>query len=516
MKKHNNAVIAFIKSHYILVGIAVLAIAGIAYSVSGGNGTKTELYTVKTADVVQKVIVNAKTKPVNSVDLAFETTGAVRSVSVDVGSRVVAGQVLVSLDQSRTYADILKAEANLASENARLDELKSGTRPEEILIAQTGVANAELVLSDARDNMSAKIMDAYSRSDDSIKNIADQFFSNPRSISPQFNLFVPRSELREELNTERALMERSLDEWRLVTSDMSVAGIAKSEANLVSVSQFMEKIAEAINAQTESVGLTQTTLNTYKSSVSSARTTLSTTFSALVAAKEKLNNAESSLTIAKNNLSLKESGNTPQAIRAQEARVMQASADLQYRKSELGKMTLRSPQSGVVTVRNIRTGEIATAGAPVISVISDNNLELESNISEISIGRVSLGNKVSITFDAFPGELFAGTVTYIEPAETVVDGVVNYKVTVAFNEKYSQIKSGLTSKLEIITEQKPGVLVIPQYSVLEEEGKVYVLKQTGKEFVKTEVVLGLKGQDGTVEVLSGLVAGDMISMSVSK
>jgi type IV secretory pathway VirB9-like protein len=77
--------------------------------------------------------------------------------------------------------------------------------------------------------------------------------------------------------------------------------------------------------------------------------------------------------------------------------------------------------------------------------------------------------------DAFPGEKFSGTVSYIDPGETLLDGVVNYKVTIAINksDKTSLIKSGLTTNLEIITNTKSGVLRVPVYSV--KDGKV--LKQ---------------------------------------
>jgi len=516
MKRHSKNIIGFIKSHYILFSIGVIALAGIGFAVSGGNGTNAELYTVKTADVIQKVIVNGKTKPVNSVELAFETNGIVRSVSVNIGSRVSVGQVLVSLDQGRVYADLLKAEANVASENARLDEIKLGTRPEEIVIAKTEVANAELVLSDAKNNISTKLTDAYNKSDDAIKNIADQFFSNPRSVSPQFNLTTPRAGLKEELNVGRVQMEKLLSEWTTITEDTSLFGVAKSEVNLLAVSSFMDKIAEAINTQTESNNLSQATITSYKTAVATTRSSLNSALGAIITAKEKLNTSHSSLTVAQNNLALKENGSTPQAIKTQEAKVLQAIADVQYKKTEIAKMTLRSPQNGVVTVKDIQPGEIASAGKAVISVISDNNLELESNVSEISIAKITVGDMVAISFDAFPGEAFSGTVTYIEPAETIVDGVVNYKVRVAFSEKYSQVKSGLTSKLEIVTEEKKAVMVIPQYSVITESDKTYVMKQAGQEFIKTEIVLGLKGQDGTVEVVSGLAIGDVINMSISQ
>jgi len=515
MKKYIQKITGLIKNHYIISGVVLLVLIIIIFS-AGGNGTKDELFIVKQDNVVQKVIVNGKTKPVNSVNLAFETNGTVKSVFVDVGSSVTLGQNLIALDQGEAYADLLKAQANLETVKARLDEIKTGTRPEEIIIAKTEVANAEIVLSDAKNNISTKVLDSYGKSDDAVRNVADQFFTNPRSANPQFSLFVPRANLREELNSGRAEMEILLNEWKNILSDTSKEGIAKSENNLIKVSLFMDKVGEAINAQTVSSDISQTTLTAYKTSVATTRTALVTAITSLGTAKEKLNSAEASLTVAKNNLSLKESGSTPQAIRAEEAKVLQAEADVRYKEVQLSKMTLRSPQNGVVTIKSVNPGETVTPGKAVISIISPSNLELESNVSEISISKVAVGNKVNVSFDAFPGKVYYGTVTYIEPAETIIDGVVNYKVTVAFSDKYPEIKSGLTSKLEILTDTREAVLVVPQYAVITEDGKTFVLKQFGKDFMKTEVTLGLSGQNGVVEVLSGLSQGDVVNMSVSK
>jgi HlyD family secretion protein len=164
-----------------------------------------------------------------------------------------------------------------------------------------------------------------------------------------------------------------------------------------------------------------------------------------------------------------------------------------------------------VTKKDVEVGEIVTAGKNVISVISDSDLEIEANVSEINIGKVAVGNPVVITMDAFPGEKFSGTVSYIDPGETLLDGVVNYKVTIAINksDKTSLIKSGLTTNLEIITNTKSGVLRVPVYSV--KDGKV--LKQvapTSKEFVESPVTLGVVGGDGYAEAVSGVNEGDVI------
>ncbi len=487
MKKYTEKVKNFVKKHYIISGLIALVLLFVIYKIfASGNGKK-ELFTVKRADVIQKVIVNGKTKSVHAVDLAFDVSGTVTSAYVDIGSRVTPGQALVSLDSASLNADLLKAKANLLSDQAKLDELKKGTRPEEIAVYQTQVNNAQVTLSDSQKNLADKVKDI-------INNNVDQLFSNPHSASPQFNLYVADSQLKSDLNLGRFQIESMVNNW----------DYAKSSDNAAAISTFLEKVGTAVNNPVAGSGLAQTTIDGYRTSISSARATF-------ISAVETLNSAKSALDLAQKNLSLKQSGNTPETINSQQAKVMQDDAEEKGIEADLYKRTLRSPQSGVVTKQDAKVGEAVTVGKNVVSIISDSDLEIESNVSEVSIGKVALGNPVNITFDAFPDKVFSGTVTYIEPAETIVDGVVNYKVTVAFSEKYPDVKSGLTSRLEIITGTKQNVLVIPEYAISGEGTSTFVLKSIGKKSTeKTSVTVGLRGQDGMVEVISGLDEGTVI------
>ncbi len=478
----------FVYSHKIISGLILLVVLFVGYKLFSGDSSSQETFVVKNAQVVQKVIVNGKTKPVHSVDLGFEINGTVSGVFVGIGSRVGVGQSLVSLDSGQLNAQYLKSEANLASENAKLDEIKKGTRPEELAVSETTYLNAKTSLSEAQQNLKDKVSDI-------IGNNVDQLFVNQHTATPQFNLAITDSQLKNDIVLGRTQMEVILKSWDLETG----------KNNLSQVSAFVDNVARAVNSITSGPNLSQTTLDGYKSSISSAKTTL-------ITYRDALSSAESALALAEKNFSLKKSGSTPEAVASQVAKVMQAEADLQNSQAQLSKTVLRSPQYGVVTKKDVEVGETVTPGKIVLSVISDSNLELESNVSEISIGKVKIGNKVDISFDAFPGEVFKGTVAYVEPAETIVDGVVNYKVTVSFNEKYPQVKSGLTSKLDIITSETGDVVTVPQYAVLEENGQSFVNKKDGGKFVKTQVTIGLRGGDGLVEVVSGLSLGDVIEI----
>ena len=188
----------------------------------------------------------------------------------------------------------------------------------------------------------------------------------------------------------------------------------------------------------------------------------------------------------------------------------QAQANLESAQAQLSKAIIKAPIPGVVTKQDVKVGEIVSANTPLISIISLGNLQIEANIPEVDIGKVMIGNPVGITLDAFPGETFSGRVTYIDPAETIVDGVVNFRLTIVFNSADARLKSGLTANLSIRTLTKDGVLILPQYAILEYDSGVFARVQDGKNTKEIPIAIGIRGQDSSVEIISGLKEGDEV------
>lgn len=500
----------YIKEHKKISAAGAVVLLGVLYMIFGGGSTTAETVMVEKGNITEQVIVTGKVKPADEVDLAFDRSGKVSQVSAQVGSQVTAGQTLVSLDSSENYAEYLRAQANVAAEQAKLDELKRGTRPEELAISESEVANAKISLSNAEDSLKSALYEAYTKTDDAIHNNVDQLFSNPRTSNPQITITINDTQLKNDINLQRFQTESLLTSWDKNPNDTSRTTILKTTSDLNTVKMFVDKVASAVNALTSNAAVSGGTVESYKTAVSSARTALINAQSAISSSEEKLNNAKSTLLIAEKNLSLKKVGTSAEDIRGQEARVLQYQASLQAAGAQLSKMTLRSPLTGIVTKQDAKVGQTVSVGTSVVSVISNSNLEIEANVSEISVGKVKIGDNVLITMDAFADKTFKGTVTYIEPGETVVDGVVNFKITIAFSEKYPEIKTGLSTNLSIITEEKANVLRVPAYAVTKKDGKSYVTKKVGKESVETEVTTGFKGSDGFVEVLSGAAEGDVL------
>jgi len=106
-------------------------------------------------------------------------------------------------------------------------------------------------------------------------------------------------------------------------------------------------------------------------------------------------------------------GATPEQIAAVEAHVEIAQAALDALEVQANKFTLTAPISGLVLERPTHQGEVALPGAPLMTLADLENVTLTVYVPEDQLGKVQLGQPVSVTVDAYPGRTFAGTVTFI-------------------------------------------------------------------------------------------------------
>jgi len=496
-----NTIFNFIKKPITIV-LMIIVFGGVAtyFLFIKKSALSPEIFVAKRGDVVQEVSVTGKTKPAESVDLAFEKSGKVVFVAVKVGDRVFAGQTLVSQFNNDISSQLDQAKASVKEQEAKLEELKKGTRPEEIQIQQVKVDNAKADLLD-------KIQDAYTKSDDAIRNKVDQLFSNPRTPNPQLTSYLNTDfALKTDIEWRRFLIEGKLNSWKSSLDDVNLA-----KSNLDEIKTFLDKIALAVNSAMANSNLSQTTLDTWKSDVSAARTNVNTAIT-------NLSSAESTYLVEQNTLILKKAGPTPEQISEQEAKLFQAEANVKNYEAQLAKTIIASPINGIVTRQDAKVGEIVAANTVVVSVISSGGFELEANVPEADIAKVKVGDPAKVTLDAFGNDkFFEAKVTKIDPGETIIEGVATYKTTLQFIKENEGIKSGMTANIDILTAKKENVIVIPQRAVISKDGDKFVkiLKNDGAvEEIKVET--GLRGSDGNIEIISGINEGDKVITSVKE
>ena len=130
--------------------------------------------------------------------------------------------------------------------------------------------------------------------------------------------------------------------------------------------------------------------------------------------------------------------------------------------------------------------------------------------AETDIGKVAIGNVVKMSFDAFPGETFMGKVFYIDPAQTIVSGVVDYQIKISFDKPDARIKSGLTANLNIETKTAQNTLILPQFAIMQNASGTFVEILDSNAEKQIPVTLGLRDQDGNVEVTNGVTEGERV------
>lgn len=512
-----NSFLSSLRRPRIIVPLLIIVLgAGGYFMFFRGNGAAYEVVPARVLDIRQEVSVTGRVEPIESVDLAFEKGGRVRTVNVKVGDRVLAGATLMSLDNADLFADRDQTEADRKAQQAILDQYRRGTRPEELAISEAKVKSAKSAVGDATSNLIDKISDSYTKSDDAVRNKIDQFFLAPRGPNPQIAFSLPDSKLKSELEQERFSIEKMLVSWSasLAATEADVpAALLEAKENAARVRAFLDKAALALSTLTASGALSQTVIDGYRTDVSSARTSANTALTNLTSAEEKLRIAEANLTISERELDLARAGKIPEEITAQEARVMQAEAKVRSAEAAIAKTLIRAPISGIVTEENTDPGETVAANAVMVKLLSASGFKVESFVPEVDIAKVKEGNPASITLDAYGSdEVFEARVGRIDPRETIIDGVATYKVTFDFGKKDERIRAGMTANVDILAEEKSGVLAVPQRAVKSKDGKKYVeiLGADGETILSVEVETGLKGSDGNIEIVSGLAEGQNV------
>jgi HlyD family secretion protein len=255
-------------------------------------------------------------------------------------------------------------------------------------------------------------------------------------------------------------------------------------------------------------------VNSANSNLSAVQSSAS---SKINAAQNAIYSRQGDLNQAQDNLNQVKAGPSSSKVSAARAQIEQAQANVNLINNQISEYTLIAPQDGTVTALNGEVGEIVSLTEPFASMMVPNGFEIKTNIAEVDIAKIKSGDDVDITFDALGSDKhFTGKVSEIDPAETVISGVVYYNVTTLFTDGDNLIKSGMTANMDIMTAKSTNVLKVPFQAVKEKDGKKYVQVVAAKDkFNDTDINIGLKG-DTDYEIVSGLNEGQDVVTFMGK
>jgi HlyD family secretion protein len=475
-------------------------------------------YTVEKGKIQEKIRARGEVLSKNEIELGFPFGGIIDEIYYSEGDEIREGNEIIKLDTIEFRAEKQRLQAIRDQYEATLAKLLAGATKEDLQVTESRVLGAKIALSDARQGLINSLRDAYSSSDNVIRNSTDELFSNARGANPKLVFVSSDPQLVQIVEFERLTIEGMLTKWQFSldgindASDLN-AHVTASETNLNKIRIFLNELAELVNYAHENQIITDATIDAWKLAVSGARTANATARSGVVSANEKVRSAEISLKIVNDELAYKKAGPRPEDIAIAKSNVAQVNSQIQSIDDKIRKSSIYSPADGNITKIVPGKREIYPAGTTAVS-ISTNGFKLSADISELDIGDIGTGDGTTVTIkmDAFPSSEFKGNVVSIEPKEIIKDGDVYYRVNIYFEDSKNQnIRPGMSADLTIFGNAKNDILKIPEIAVYSKGGKKYVEIQNGKNKSEVEVVTGISDGEN-IEIISGITEGQIVAV----
>ena len=382
--------------------------------------------------------------------LTWQTSGNVEQISVATGDTVSADQVLATLQTSSLSQNIILAQADLINAQRALDDLLNDTTsPVQALQA---VYSAQQGIRTAERAMDRFEGDEYKDAlDEARQNVIDR---------------------GDDLEAAQEAFE-PYEDW---------------DASNETRQDYEQELIDAQNAYDEAVR----TVDLLELEAEVAQANLDAANAALAAAQRVYDRVKD--------------GPNADDVTVLESRIAAAQAAL-----DLTQLT--APFAATVTEVNIKPADRVTPGTLAIRLDDLSRLIVDVQVSEVDINRIQTGQAVNLTFDAILDKEYHGSVTEVAQVGSVVQGIVQFNVSVELTDADENVRPGMTAGVNIIVEQLDNVLLVPNRAVRLVDGQrvVYILQNEQLEMV--EITLGASSDTESEVVDGGLKIGDLIVLN---
>lgn len=185
-----------------------------------------------------------------------------------------------------------------------------------------------------------------------------------------------------------------------------------------------------------------------------------------------------------------------------------AKARFAVAEKQLDKTTIKSPIAGVVSVRSVSAGDLASPGAALFTIVDPSSMRLEGSVPTDQVSAVRLGMPVTFTVQGYPGRTFTGRITRINPVADPTTRQV--RILASIPNAGNTLVGGLFAQGHVSSEARNG-LVIPSSAVNQKDFVPTVTRIRNGKAEKAAVTLGIEDSGTeTVEITKGLAPGDTV------
>lgn len=361
------------------------------------------------------VSVTGKVVPATWATIGTQTGGMVVEVLVEEGDPITAGDVLVRLDDTDAQLAVKQAQAALAAAEVQVARVQVGARPQEIAVVEAQIAAAQAVVSQTvaqRDQLWSGAGDAEIAAAEAAVAAAqaEQLVARQHHDDTMKCYDVPNS------------------------SDKSCPLLGTME----------EQARAALHAADEALAAAEAQVKALKANLWAQRHI----------ADASVDTATAQVEVARAQLEAMKVGPLTEDIAVAQVAVEQAKIALEAAKIALSRTEIDAPFAGTITAVDVRPGEFTAPGQPLITLGDLTTLRVETtDLDEIDVAQVAVGQTAVLTFDALPDHTFAARVTRIAPMAEPGAGGVHYTVVLEPDELDPQVRWGMTVFIDIDVSQ---------------------------------------------------------------
>ncbi len=489
----------------VIIGLVVIVALGLGGFLFLRSRQQAAAPKIVTGDVTQITAVSSvdttgSIAPQQSGSVTWTTVGLINQVNIKVGDKVKKGDILMTLDPATVPQSIILAQADLISAQKTLDDL--------LHPSDTSIASARQAVADAQDALKKAQQDLKS-----VQNPAGQALYTAVSDA---KLALDNAQTNANLNrvgTDASAVQSAEADRNLAYSRLQNAQVELDDCIKISCAerdqreQALEGAQKAFKSADDAFQTAQYKYNNNVANQSDAVTKAQKKYDDAVAnlnaalagpdpnklaiAQAKVSVAETTLADDQDKLNKLVNGADPKDVIAAQAHVLAAQASV-------ASGAAFAPFDGEIVTVNYQPGDTVQTGTPAATLVNRSQLHADVQVDESDIGRIKLGNAVTVTFDSLPDVALGGVVAQINPMGSSVQGLVKYTVRVNISGADPRVLIGMTANVKIITNKDAGALAVPLDAVqLDAQG----------EFVNRDKA------DGTterVDIKSGDVQGDVV------
>jgi HlyD family secretion protein len=380
-------------------GLVLLAVV-----LSGCGAGVEETATPEAAeDYVPVVSVTGEVVPEVWATASAQVGGTVVEVLVEPGSKVAAGDLLVRLDSTDAQLAAHQAEAALGTARAQLALLQASAQPEDVAAAEAQIETTRAAVAQAvaqRDQLAAGATEAEIAAAEAEVMSAELA---RKAAEDQYDQMI-RGKIHGWIEEQAILRLRAAEE----ALEAAHARLAQAQGGAGAQKRAADAAVWAAEAQQD---------------------------------------------IAQAQLDLLLAGTTAEQIAVSKAAVAEAQAALEAASVSLERTEVRAPFAGTAGLVSARVGESITPGQPLVTLGDLTTLWIETtDLDEIDVAQVEVGQTADVTFDAIPERVFDGHVARISPMAEPGAGGVHYTVVIVLGETDPAVRWGMTAFVDIEVE----------------------------------------------------------------